>query len=249
MTATATKTEESSIKDLCDMTDPCVIRQNPVTNNHLYIKLKRPPSINGFRGKGDGKTSTLDLLQVLVLDKFVDCVKNGEDPKVTMIFVQSFEDQNVIKNFLISNLKTHLQGKVTPWICNNSAVGKITKIENDRKVKNGDIKLYITTSVMMCGVDLPRVDLIIITRPFSHISSIIQAGGRGGRILRDGNRRRVIVYLLYNASDIRSNSTRVTEPVRRLYSSSTCIKSQLHAYFSTDGEEYDENPSWCCNFH
>ena len=156
MTATASKEDEMKISKLCDMRDPIVIRSNPVTANHMYFKLKRPPSINGFRGKGDKKPSTLDLIKFLVLDQFISCVKMNIEPKVIMIFVQSFSEMNAIRDYLLIQLHGHLAGKKKPWLVNNSAVGKLTKIANRKRIENGDVKLFITTSVMLCGIDLPR---------------------------------------------------------------------------------------------
>ena len=103
-------------------------------------------------------------------------------------------------------------------------------------------------SVMMCGLDLPRVDVIVITRPYSNISSIIQAGGRGGRMQRDNTRRRVVVYLLYNATDIRSNSKNITEQVRNIYRDPTCVKKLLFDHYASKNETF-ECGHWCCDRH
>ena len=61
---------------------------------------------------------------------------------------------------------------------NHSSIGKHSKVSDQIDMDNGEIKLYITTSVMLCGIDLPRVDIIVLTRPFSHMSSILQAAGK-----------------------------------------------------------------------
>ena len=100
MTATATMKDESSIASLCDMKDPVIIRDNPVTANHLYFKVERPPSVYGFRGHSKDKPSTLGLLQLLVLDKFISSVRNGTELKRMIIFVQSFEELTTINNYL-----------------------------------------------------------------------------------------------------------------------------------------------------
>ena len=181
MTATASKNEERKICELCDMRDPVILRSNPVTENHLYFKIRRPPSCYGFRANIDGKPSTLGLLKILILDKFIECIQSGEEPKTTIIFVQSFQELENINNYLLVQLRNILRGKNKPWLVNHSAVGKLTKIDNQKRVENGQIKLFITTSVMLCGIDLPNVDMVVVTRPFSHLSSVIQAGGRGGR--------------------------------------------------------------------
>ena len=249
MTATATISDEKKISDLCDMRDPFIYRSSPVTKNHLYFKVRRPPSMNGFRGNNSGKPSTLGLLQLLVLDRFVSCFKDGEETKVTMIFVQSFIELNIINNFLLVKLHKHLRGRAKPWMTNHSAVGKLTKEENQKRIEAGEIKLFITTSVMMCGIDLPRVDMIIIARPYGNISSIIQAGGRGGRIQKDETRRRVVVYLLFNATDIRKNAPNMSDAVRMLYESNGCLKSILNKHFTKNNANPDSDKKWCCDVH
>ena len=92
MTGTATIEDERNIKQICDMKDPVVLRKNPVTSNHMYFKMKRPPASYGFRGKEKDMPSTLGLLNLLILDKFIECIKNGTEPKNTMIFVQSYQE-------------------------------------------------------------------------------------------------------------------------------------------------------------
>ena len=102
---------------------------------------------------------------------------------------------------------------------------------------------------MLCGIDLPRVDIVLLTRPFSHISSIVQAAGRGGRLLSDGSRRKVAIFLLYNLTDVKPNAKNMTSDVRKLYLQNTCIKKELFAHFS-DGKDYlAKTEDWCCNFH
>ena len=102
MSATVTKSEEREISQLCDMKEPFILRNNPVTKNHMFFKLRRPPSVNGFRGKGDGKPSTLDLLRILVLDNFIELIKSGGEPKISMIFVKSFDELNTVNGFLLT---------------------------------------------------------------------------------------------------------------------------------------------------
>ena len=78
-----------------------------------------------------------------------------------MIFVQSFSELNAINGYLLVQLQGHVDGNHKPWIINHSAVGKLTKIQNHSRIKNGEIKLFITTSVMLCGIDLPRKGFIL----------------------------------------------------------------------------------------
>ena len=111
----------------------------------MFYKILRPPSINGFRGKGDNKPDTMGLIKLLILDKFIQCIKDSEEPKVAMIFVQSYTELIAINNFLLVKLKNVMGGKSLPWIINDSSVGNLTKLENQRRVEAGEIKLFVTT--------------------------------------------------------------------------------------------------------
>ena len=92
------------------------------------------------------------------------------------------------------------------------------------------------------------MDIVLISRPFSHISSIIQAGGRGGRLTKDGSRKKVLVYLLYNSTDIRPNTRHMSLEVKNFYNDDSCSKMFLHNYFS-NSEKFISNGDWCCSFH
>ena len=80
------------------------------------------------------------------------------------------------------------------------------------------------------------------------MSSILQAGGRGGRTMADGGRRKVIVYLLYNRTDVRANAGHISVDVRNFYNSNLCTKEMLHNYFS-DGDAMSRASNWCCEAH
>ena len=102
---------------------------------------------------------------------------------------------------------------------------------------------------MLCGVDLPKVDIILISRPFSLISSILQAAGRGGRLQMDGSRRKVLVYLLYNATYIRVNAKHIGKDVRSFCREGSCLKLILYKYYSSKDGKLIRNVEWCCNNH
>ena len=82
-----------------------------------------------------------------------------------------------------------------PWVVNFSGVGPVTtKSISNRKA---DISLYLTTAVMLMGLDLDDIEIIGMVRPFSSLHSIIQACGRGGRRSMEG-RKKVAFFLLFN---------------------------------------------------
>ena len=110
MTATASRTDEEKIMNICDMLDPTVIRYNPVMKNQMFFKIPRPPSRYGFLGKEDDDPCTLELIKILVLNKFINSVKSGKEHKVAIIFVQSFQELNTINNYLLVELQKYVEG-------------------------------------------------------------------------------------------------------------------------------------------
>ena len=73
----------------------------------------------------------------------------------------------------------------------------------------------------------------------------LAGAGRGGRRNPSGKRNRVIVYILYNASDIAENVPGLSVEVKEFCRSKNCLKVFLRKYFDNN-ENYFEN-DWCCN--
>ena len=251
MTATSTPQENTKIMKMCDMKeDTVVIRRSPITENHMFIKLVRPPSIHGFESDPSSVDclATEDILCRIVLDSYIEDILADRKPKTIMIFVQSFKELNAINRLLLLKLEDHLQGKTKPWAINHSDLGSRTKSELFSRMEAGEISLFITTSVMLCGVDLPCVDIVVILRPFGHLGSFVQAGGRGGRIRSDGMKSLVAVYMLFNATDIRDSAQFVTPPVRAFFRKDICTRQMLHHYFCPElVNQMPPNKDWCCD--
>ena len=219
-----------------------------MTDNHLYYRVQRPPSVNGFSpGEDPDIKSTLALVCHLVLDSYVLDIMEERQPKIIMIFAQSYIELNAINRYLLMRFKHFLKGKAKPWIVNHSEIGSKSKTEILNKLSLGQISLIVTTSVMLCGLDRPRVDIIVVLRPFGHLSSSIQAGGRGGRNQSDGLKRLVSVYLLFNNTDIRDNAKFISKPVRLFFKKSMCTRQMLHNFFCPESSQsFLVNPTWCC---
>ena len=117
------------------------------------------------------------------------------------------------------------------------------------RLKANDVSLIVTTSVMLVGIDFPDIQIVIILRPFSHLSSFIQAAGRGGRRRKDNTRALVPVFSLFNNTDISKCRKHITESVRNfLQNDNVCKKKLLHDYFQYHKEEnFVTSHVWCCN--
>ena len=86
----------------------------------------------------------------------------------------------------------------------SSSVGPITQSRIDQRT---DIMLYISTSKMLMGIDIPGISVVIFLRPLNMLHYVVQGAGRGGRKLGDnsGVRGKVIAYILSNNSDVAGN--------------------------------------------
>ena len=69
--------------------------------------------------------------------------------------------------------------------------------------------------------------------------------GRGGRKTLSGKRNRVLVYILYNSSDIAANVPGLSIEVREFCKRKECLKTFMRWYF--DGDSTNLIDEWCCN--
>ena len=60
--------------------------------------------------------------------------------------------------------------------------------------ENSTIYLFVSTSVMLFGLDVKDISIVILLSPFNSLNSFIQAGGRAGRRQGDGNRKQSVIY-------------------------------------------------------
>ena len=103
---------------------------------------------------------------------------------------------------------------------------------------------------MLLGIDLPRVDIVIFLRPYNQLSALVQGGGRGGRRMENGKRRRVQVYQFFNSQDFTRQNQLMSPDMRRICVSEECTRDLLRDYFAGDckpNEKPDEESSHCCH--
>ena len=156
----------------------------------MYINLERPPTCNGFYGKLGNKGETekygqCHLLSRIYLNQFISDVNNDITPKKGMIFCQTLSDIMDVSDYLTRKLRSTLknrgvENKNYPWVINHSEIGHVTAEHIRKRSSNGDISLYITTSVMLLGLDIRDIDVIIQFRPFPQMHSHNQAAGKIG---------------------------------------------------------------------
>ena len=200
-TATLTMEEEGELMASFGLrrVNTTVLRASPVLKHHKYIRLERPPNMYGSYGvdvKGIEKPGLIQMLRNCILDKFVEHIEAGIPPKKAIVFFKKEDDIADVNDYLCNALpEVSKDPSSCPWVVNFSGVGPATaKSISDRKE---EISLYLTTSVMLMGLDLKDIEIVGMVRPFSTLHSIIQACGRGGR-RSSKEMKKVAFFLLFN---------------------------------------------------
>ena len=250
MTATATEAEIEELKSNMGLRqgNTIVLRADPIQTQHNYIKVVRPPNIYSTFGSenmdGSFKPGLMQLMNKLFFDKYVEKMLNGETVKKSIWICRNEDDICDLYDGLCEKLPDLAsQPLKCPFVTNHSGVGPITaeSIRNRRS----EINLYITTSVMLLGLDFSDIDIIGMIRPLNHCHYLVQAAGRGGRNMGNGLRRKVVFFLLYNRSDISSNVPGLSDGMREFCETDRCLKNFLREYFGFSASACSE--SWCCS--
>ena len=106
--------------------------------------------------------------------------------------------------------------------------------------------MYLSTSVMMLGLDLNDIDIVGMVRPMNMLHYIIQAAGRGGRNMGNGMRKRVLFYLLWNKNDIGTNIHGLSIEMKEFCETKGCLKKYLKCHFGVINP-CSSDPEWCCS--
>ena len=99
--------------------------------------------------------------------------------------------------------------------------------------------------MMLLGLDLSDIDIVGMVRPLNMCHYIVQAAGRGGRNMGNGQRRKVLFYLLFNKSDIAMNVPGLSSEVREFCETKMCLKIFLKIYFGSSSPMSTD--SSCCS--
>ena len=107
---------------------------------------------------------------------------------------------------------------------------------------------------MLLGIDLAQIDVIIFLRPYNQPAALVQGGGRGGRRMENGKRRKVQVYQFFNSQDFTSLNKLMSPDMKRICLSQNCTRSLLKEYFvgnseqaGDEGENDVVDSSHCCH--
>ena len=251
MSATATEAEIEELKSNLGLRpgNTIVLRSDPVQTQHNYIRVVRPANIYGTFGSesidGSIKPGLMQLMNNIFFDKYVEKMEKGESVKKSIWICRNEDDICDLYDGLCERLPDMASNPLScPFVMNHSGVGPITA-ESIRQ-RRGEINLYITTSVMLLGLDFKDIDIIGMIRPLNHCHYVVQAAGRGGRNMGNGLRRKVVFFLLYNRSDISTNVPGLSADMREFCETKTCLKRFLREYFGF-GSSSSCLASWCCS--
>ena len=255
MTATATQSEIKDVVVALGLkTKPVILTSSPV-QAHIKISIIRRPSNNyGLDGTtsrmGDHQPGTMDLLMRLYLQKYLDDLSKNIAPKKCIIFCRG----NSVLGEIYSRLMelTHYRYKDcrdSPFVMNHASL--LPPTEEVLSRRSQDISLYLSSNKMLLGIDLPDIDVIIFLRPYNQLAALLQGGGRGGRRMENGKRRRVQVYQLFNSQDFTTQNKQMSPDMKRVCFSKKCTRSLLKEYFVDNSEEQVEEgkvaAGFCCH--
>ena len=134
--------------------------------------------------------------------------------------------------------------KSIPFVMCHGAMGEAT--EKNIVESKDEIKLYLSTSKLLMGVDLEDIQIVIFVRPMNQLQHLLQGAGRAGRRKANGVRQKVLVYVLFNSQDLGGNVPGLEDSVRTFCTSKSCLKAQLREHF--DGEsDVSGSHDWCCS--
>ena len=186
MTATATISDVKDMKECLGFKDDqmLVLRASPVQQNVKFITVRRPPNGTGFdgdiSGSGTFKPGLGNLLDILIIKKFASDINQGIEPKKAIIFFRT-EMQLIATYEYLLELLPQFEGdnKSIPFVMCHGAMGEAT----DKNIveRKDEIKLYLSTSKLLMGMDLEDIQIVIFVRPMKQLQHLLQGGGRAGR--------------------------------------------------------------------
>ena len=176
---------------------------------------------------------TAQILEKLVLKHFDQAMKmnNLSTFKTTIIFTNSVMASD-LQDYLICKYPG-IPEEQRPWVVNHSKKEEIDKedIFNRTAVDHPQrIRLIITTTCMLMGINVPKADIVINLGCMANLSDGVQALGRVGR--RDGSTDKVrpigIMYNLLNSTDMAHHTA---QSVKEFMNSDTCLTAYLEHHF------------------
>ena len=220
-----------------------ILTASPIQAHIKFSIIRRPSNNYGLEGtitkKGVKNPGLLDLLDRVLLRKYVEDLRVGAEPKKAIIFCRG--------NGLLGSIYSHLMNMTehkfkdcrdAPFVMNHSSLLPPTeKVIADRA---SEISLYLSSNKMLLGIDIPKIDIIIFLKPYNQVAALVQGGGRGGRRMENGMRRRTVVYQFYNSQDLSCQNKSMSEDMKRICRSRECTRLLLENYFVGSKKEEED---------
>ena len=255
MTATATSKEiEAVVAALGLRKLPVLLTSTPIQSHIKFSILRRPSNNFGLDGtstaKGVRNPGVMDLLQRVYLGKFLEDLENGDEPKKGIIFCRGNAVLGEIYRRLMELTNYRYKDcRDSPFVMNHSSL--LPPTEKVLAERASDISLYLSSNKMLLGIDLAKIDVVIFLRPYNQVAALVQGGGRGGRRMENGKRRRVIVYQFFNSQDFTTQNRLMSPDMKRICLSRDCTRDLLKNYFVGNSEQGGEgelrDKDHCCH--
>ena len=255
MTATATSKEiEAVVAALGLRKSPVVLTSTPVQSHIKFSIVRRPSNNFGLDGttteKGVYNPGLMDLFMRVFLRQYLDDLEEGKEPQRCLVFCRGNGILGAIYSRLMELTRYRYKDcRTSPFVMNHSSL--LPPTEKVLAERSSEISLYLSSNKMLLGIDLAKIDVVIFLRPYNQVAALVQGGGRGGRRMENGKRRRVQVYQFFNSQDFTSQNKLMSPDMKRICLSQECTRVLLKDYFVGNSEQLEEDgtkeENHCCH--
>ena len=124
--------------------------------------------------------ATYNLLQELI-----------ESHKTTLIFTNTRSGTESV----VFNLKKRFPNKYNDYniMAHHSSLSKELRLETEDKLKDGELKVVVSSTSLELGIDIGYIDLVILLSSPKSVSRALQRIGRSGHKLHEKSKGRILV--------------------------------------------------------
>lgn len=111
--------------------------------------------------------------------------------KTTLIFTNTRSGTESV----VFNLKKRFKDRYndTNIMTHHSSLSKESRLETEDKLKNGELKVVVSSTSLELGIDIGYIDLVILISSPKSVSRALQRIGRSGHKLHEKSKGRIIV--------------------------------------------------------
>jgi len=119
-----------------------------------------------------------------ILDKLI------QEHKTTLIFTNT----RAATERVVHYLDLHFPGKYTDLIgAHHSSMSKEMRFEIEEKLRNGKLKVVVSSTSLELGIDIGSIDLVVLLRSPKGVARALQRIGRAGHMLHANPKGRFVV--------------------------------------------------------